>query len=252
MPPNSISDVIEQLDEIVKKSTQKNDRAGYFAALYKRVTVAVSEKIKEGYFDDNAGMEKLDIVFANRYLLAYEQYYNGKTCTGSWQLAFDTTRLWKPMVLHHLIAGMNAHISLDLGIAAATVAPGQKITDIHKDFNKINTILASLVDEVKNELYSMWPLSKLLAKLNIGKLENQVAGFSMNIARDAAWQVAIDYASLNTPEQKEIYVAERDASVKAFGNKLLFPGFLMRNIMGLFRIFEFGSIAAKIKKMNGV
>jgi Family of unknown function (DUF5995) len=250
MAANTIAEVIEQLNGIINQAEQNADRVGYFAALYKRVTIAVSEKIKEGYFDNNVRMEKLDVVFANRYLEAYENYIAGKPCTSSWQLAFDATRSWKPMVIHHLLAGMNAHISLDLGIAAGTVSPGAAIQDVHNDFNKINTILNELVDEVKSELFEMWPLSKFLLRLNTNKLENKIAGFSMTLARDAAWKVAIDYAALNTWAAQEQYIKERDQKVSAFGKKFLNPKFWQSFLGNILRVFEFGSVGGKIRKLN--
>jgi len=250
MPAKTIAEVISQLNEIVIRAERLEDRTGYFAALYKKVTVAVLEKIKEGYFDDNERMEKLDVVFASRYLDAYDAYNSGKQCSKSWQLAFDTAKSWRPMVIHHLLAGMNAHISLDLGIAAATVCPGNTVEDIHTDFNKINAILGSLIDEVKTELFAMWPLSKLLVKMNTGKLENEIAGFSMTIARDASWQMAVEYARLHSDSLRENYILERDKKVAAFGRKILYPGFWLGIPFTLFRVFEFGRISSKIKKLD--
>lgn len=250
MTATTITEVIEQLNEIVLHSLTNNDRAGYFAALYKRVTIAVSDKIKEGYFDDNARMEKLDVVFANFYLDAYKNYKAGQPCSASWKLAFDSTLLWKPMVIQHLLAGMNAHIGLDLGIAAATVSPGESVNSIQNDFNKINEILNQLVNEIKTELYDMWPLSKILSNLNTGKLENEIAGFSMGLARDAAWQVSIDYAPLVTAEDKNRFITERDKKVASFGDQLIFiQSVWLRILQGIARVFEFGSISSKIKKL---
>ena len=250
MQANNISGVIEQLNEIVVWSAANSDRAGYFAALYKRVTVAVANKIKEGYFDDNERMEKLDIVFASRYLEAYENYRKGKPCSACWQLAFDTTKSWRPMVIQHLLAGMSAHISLDLGIAAAAVSPGAAINGIHNDFNKINIILNELVDEIKTDLFAIWPLSKFIVRLNTGAIENEMAGFSMAIARDAAWQEAIDYAPLDTIAGQELFITERDKAVTAFGNKFLYPGLWLQTVMGIFRVFEFGTVSSKISRLN--
>jgi hypothetical protein len=250
MQATTISEVIEQLEEIINLAKQNSDRIGYFAVLYKKVTIAVSEKIKENFFADNDRMEMLDVVFANRFLDAYEQYKNGKPCSSSWQLAFDATRNWKPMVIHHLVAGMNAHIGLDLGIAAATVAPGNLLSSIYDDFNKINSILNGLVNEVKSDLYSLWPLSKLISKLNVNKIENAVAGFSMQIARDAAWDVAVAFAPMESIAAKETYITQRDKSVAAFGNKLLYPGFFHSTVMYILRVFEFGSIKSKITRLE--
>jgi hypothetical protein len=250
MAATNIAAVIESLTAIVAEATATNARAGYFACLYKKVTVAVAEKIKLGYFDDNERMERLDVVFANRYLEAYENYQQNKACSASWQLAFDTGNNWRPMVMHHLLAGMNAHIGFDLGIAAASVAPGAAIQNLNNDFNKINTILCDMITEVKTSLYSMWPLSKLISKLNMGKLENDIAGFSMTIARDAAWQVALDYAACNSSITQEQYLLQRDTEVTGFGNRLLYPGKFIQTVTGIFRVFEFGTVAGKIKRLE--
>src|SRR6185503_17794712 len=140
-PPRTIAEVIEQLEHIVADCQASKLREGYFAALYLRVTREVARKISSNFFDDNARMEQLDVTFANRYLTAYDQYKHHQKCSASWQVAFETCRNWRPLVLQHLLLGMNAHIGLDLGIAAATVCPGNAIQTLHNDFNKINTIL---------------------------------------------------------------------------------------------------------------
>jgi hypothetical protein len=251
MPATTINEVIDQLNKIIEDAIKNNDRKGYFAALYKQVTVAVANKIQEGhFFDDNERMEKLDVVFANRYLLAFNNYQNGIPCSASWQLAFDAAKTWKPLVIDHLMAGMNAHIGLDLGIAAATVAPGNEINRLKGDFDKINLVLNGLVNDVKMALFSMWPVSKFIAGLHIGKVEDAIAGFSMQVARDAAWQVALAYAPLTTPAVQAQYITGRDSAVSKFGNKLLHPGAFLSTVMYVFRLFEFGSIPDKIKKLN--
>ncbi len=250
MAAGNISEVISQLDSIVRESALRGDRAGYFAALYKNVTLAVAGKIQEGYFEDNVRMERLDVVFANRYLEAYEAWRTGRACTQSWQTAFDACREWKPMVIHHLMTGMNAHIGLDLGIAAATIAPGPAIGAVQADFNRINTILNSLVQEVKTDLFSMFPVSSMFQKIKAGNLENEIAGFSMEVARDAAWKVALAYASLTTAGERDRFIGEKDAKVAAFGKKLLRPGSFLNALMYGFRLFETGSVADKIKRLN--
>ena len=68
MPITTITGVIEQLTKIIAQSATENNRAGYFAALYKKVILAMADKIKAGFFEDNQRMEKLDVIFATRYL----------------------------------------------------------------------------------------------------------------------------------------------------------------------------------------
>jgi hypothetical protein len=247
--PSTIEDVIDHLDRIIHHSLKHNSRLGYFPALYRKVTIEVREKIAEGYFDDNARMEKLDVVFANRYLEAYYQYQNGEPSTLSWTLSFEKSRSWNPMVVQHLLLGMNAHISLDLGIAAAEVSKGKDIQLLHSDFMKINEILASLVDHVQWQLAKMWPLLKPIDWI-AGKLDEKLAIFAMDIARDAAWQVASDYSRLATEPDKMIYLKNRDEKVKNFGSKIATPGFVLSIIIKIFRLMETGSVNRKIKYLQ--
>lgn len=249
MTATNINEVIEQLEHIITTCENTHNRMGYFAALYKKVTIAVRDKINEGFFDDNARMEKLDVVFANRYLLAHQQYLNKQSCSASWKVAFDLCQNWQPLVLQHLFVGMNAHIGLDLGIAAATVAPGIAIQTLHNDFNKINSVLSSLVETVENDIASFWPLLKPIDAV-AGKLEEAMASFSMEIARDAAWKVALDYAPLQTQQQQQNFISTRDGKVAAFGEKIAYPGLLTKSLIILLRLGETGTVTSKIKSLN--
>ncbi len=247
--PTTIDEVIDRLDQIVKWSKENGNRLGYFPALYLRVTIEVKNKIDEKHFDDNERMEQLDIVFANRYIEAIDCYRNGDSCTKSWFLAFNTTHHWPPLVIQHLLLGMNAHISLDLGIAAASVVHGNEIQSLRNDFMKINSILGSLVDDVQDQLSEMWPLLKPIDWL-AGKLDEQISKFAMGIARDAAWQVALEYSKLNSYTERSAYIQKRDEAVANFGGKLANPGLLLSGIVRLMRFLEFGTVVTKIYHLN--
>src|SRR6478735_2081422 len=127
-------------------------RLGYFAALYNRVTMAVRDGIRAGTFADNARMERLDVAFANRYLVAHDRFSRGAAAPASWRLAFEAGTRLDLSVLQHLLLGINAHINLDLGVACAEVAPGAAIDDLEADFNRINDLLASLLPQVELQL----------------------------------------------------------------------------------------------------
>jgi hypothetical protein len=142
--------------------------------------------------------------------------------------------------------GINAHIGLDLGIAAATVSQGQDLNKLRADFDKINTILSDLVDTVQEELAQMWPILKIIDWI-AGKNDEAIARFSMNIAREGAWKEATQYQALTDYESRDAFVRERDQKVAAFGNRLAKPGFLVSMMLAPLRIFERGSVERKIR-----
>jgi hypothetical protein len=244
----TIDDIIDTLEEIIQDCIRKQDPLGYFAALYQKVTIKVKEGIERGFFEDNDRMEKLDIVFAKRYLEAYFDYQKGLPVTKSWQKAFDASDRFWPVVLQHLLLGMNAHINLDLGIAAAAVAAGDKLEDLQNDFNKINEILSSLVEEVENDLAEFWPSLKFILKTT-RKVDNFLVDFSMKKARDGAWKLAQSLHGLPA-EALKIQINKRDQKVARKVRLILHPGWLVRIIFAIIRIGERGTVKKRIEGLR--
>ena len=247
-PIKNIDDVLKALDEIIEESKENNSPLGYFAALYRKVTQKVKDGIAEGFFDDGPRMEELDVIFASRYIDAYHEYQNNQTPTLSWVKAFDLSKKYWPIVLQHLLIGMNAHINLDLGIAAAEVMKGKDIQNLKGDFDKINEVLASLVGDVEKDLSQIWPTLKELLKWT-GKIDTFLINFSIEIARDGAWDFAVKFAG--TPEnERAALIQSRDESVAKIGNLITNPGWLVSSIFKIIRLGEKGTVAEKIQDME--
>lgn len=236
----TIDGVIQSLIRIIEWTKAHKSRLGYFAALYRKVTVRVKEGIANGEFENGERMERLDVAFANRYLEAFEQYHSQKETTVSWKLAFDTGKRWRPIVLQHLLVGMNAHIDLDLGIAAAETSPLEKVKDLKNDFHKINEILASLVNDVQDELAQVWPLLKLLDRL-AGKVDESLANFGMKISRGHAWSVAEMLAALSNEDQL-IKIKDLDNDIFKIGKTILYQGYIIWLVLLLIRFGEMRSV----------
>jgi len=245
MPPiNTIDDVIETLQEIIKETTNNKSTLGYFAALYLKVTQKVKDGISNNFFEDNVRMEKLDVIFAKRYIKAYYDYKSNKPISESWNKAFSISTKYWPIVLQHLLIGMNAHINLDLGIAAAKVSEGKPIDDLKNDFNKINVILSSLVDEREKDLSIIWPFLKRILKFT-HKLDTFLINFSMELARDGAWSFAVKLVS-KTGNNKVQLIKERDYKVAKKAGIISNPGLIPKIIFKIVRVRERGSIPDKI------
>ncbi|MDC7997715.1 DUF5995 family protein [Gilvibacter sediminis] len=247
MGATTIDAVIDDLQNIVDTAIAQEDALGYFAALYLKVTQRVKEKIDAGFFDDNPRMERLDVVFANRYIDAYQQYKSGEKPTKSWQVAFDATVDNKIIVLQHLLAGMNAHINLDLGIAAAQITDPASIASLENDFNKINEVLGELLTEVQDSLARIWPtLLWILRKTK--NVDDFLVNFSMSIAREGAWKYSNEMVVLQGAAWDQEIVT-RDLKIEKLGRSLIRPGRVERFIFWIIRISEHGSVAQKIKDL---
>ncbi len=236
----TIDEVIERITEIVDEAKANRSRSGYFPALYRKVTIRVKQGIEEGFFDDGERMERLDVIFARRYLDAFDEYRSGGTPTQSWLFAFEVTEQWWPIVLQHLLLGMNAHINMDLGIAAARTAPHEQLPTLQDDFNKINKILASLVEGVLEELAQIWIVLRLLNRY-LGSVETAVINFSMEKARDHAWSVAERLAPLNEAEQAR-EIEQLDGEAMKLTRLVRYPGTVGGTVNKIIRLGERGTV----------
>ena len=244
MQAHTIDDVVDRLGEIVRWSRSRGSRLGYFPALYRKMSLAVREGIRAGRFEDGARMERIGVVFANRYLAALERHRRGARPTRAWRLSFEAARRRWPLVSQHLVLGMNAHINLDLGIAVARSVPPAGLAGARADFEKINELLAGLVDEVQSELAEIWPPYRWLDRLT-GRGDEWLLDFSLERARDEARRSATRQAALGPLEQEQA-IGELDRRVERAGRCVLEPGWLARLVLGIVRLGERGSVPRKI------
>jgi hypothetical protein len=226
---NSIQEVIENIDTIITWSRAHQSPMGYFAMLYRRMTVAVRDGIQNNIFEDGARMEQLDTAFANRYLQAWDAYTSQQRCTNAWYTTFEACSNQKLVVLQHLVAGVNAHINLDLGIAAAAVAPGSAIFPLQHDFDKINDVIASLLQGIQDSLCKIWfPLRALESITNNN--QDAVLNFSIVTARKAAWANALALAFI-PEDMQDIHINTIDAAVVTIANRIISPGIITEMLL---------------------
>ncbi len=240
----NIDEVLAQLDAIIDWSTASQSRLGYFPALYRKVTLQVQKGISKGDFEDGDRMERLDVIFANRYLKAFDQYLNGADPSSVWDFAFKVSDQWWPIVLQHLLLGMNAHINLDLGIAAARTVEADSLPGLQGDFNKINEVLASLVGGVQEELERIWAPYRILNRA-LGRVDSAIINFSMGKARDQAWSVALRLGSLNRVDQ-EREIERLDTKVAHLARLVRHPGIIGSAATRLIRLGERETIPGTI------
>lgn len=246
--PKNIDEVILHLEQIIQEALDTQSPLGLFAALYRKVTLQVKEGIAQGRFEDNARMERLDVVFANRYLQAYQEYTSGQQPTKSWQTAFDATKQTDLILLQHLFVGMNAHISLDLGIAAAQVASAASVEELKNDFMEINQLLFELIEEVQAAISKVSPFLGLIDWF-ARKKDEQLAQFSMKAARDHAWVVAqrMDLAS-DAPAKTKV-LEQTDTYVAKLNQLILNPKRLTAFIYWIIRLRESKDINKNIQAL---
>ena len=167
---------------------RRPDGVACFNFMYLCVTEAVRDALER--FEDPAFVERLAIVFAGFYLVAYDSARAGTWVSAAWQPLFSDCARRDVTPVQFALAGMNAHINNDLawallqtwdelGYTAGASSPR------YRDFLRVNAVLDSVAHEVRSTLES--GLLRFLDRL-LGRMDDLVAGVAISDARTEAWR----------------------------------------------------------------
>jgi hypothetical protein len=249
MTPQTIDEVLAELDQRIYRARETRDRLGFFAVLYRNVTLKVKEGIAAGLFEDGPRMEKLDVAFATRYLTALDSFRRGDPLSKCWLVCFRLAAQWRPIVLQQLLVAMNAHINFDLGIAAQTAAPGAELVTLKNDFDVINGILGGMIVKVQRNIEDVSPWIKFLDHIDPSG-EDVFINFSLNKARASAWLVA-NLVNSTPPAELARKLTILDDGVAILGSLISNPpGWLLRGGLYLIRLRESNDIPHVIDALS--
>lgn len=249
MAVQNFAEVLARLEQIIGWAKSEESPLGYFAALYYNMTLAVRDAVLNGEFENGSRMEQLDVIFARRYFDAFDTWQAGGNPSWSWQIAFESAQEDQLTVMQHLMLGMNAHINLDLGIAAANVRQRDAIFGLRNDFMHINTVIESLTNRTQERLARIWLPFTWLDRLLRTEDEGWI-GFSIGIARGASWKAAQLIAFAPDRSAEQAVISEIDQHVAFFAKKLQHPGFWMQRALRIMRYAEKGSVREKIEVLE--
>ncbi len=218
----NVDDVLRNVDQIVDWAIDAESHLGYFAVVYRRVTLAIRQAIDEGQFEDGARVARLDVAFAQRYFNALNAYFYPSDYHGGltlpWDVAFTGDQERKAIILQHLMSAFNAHISFDLGMACWEIA-ADSLATLENDFNRVNALLCSQMPGMVAVMQSLSPEMRWARRL----IPNELGLFDriLKILRHDAWRFAKHMAQ--HPEKAERSQVHKLALTAATGSHYLQP-----------------------------
>jgi hypothetical protein len=245
----TIDDVLGALGEVVDDCIGTGSRIGYFAALYRQVTLAVKRAIDDGVFDDGERMGRLDAAFANRYLKALHAWRSDGRPSLSWRTAYRAADDDRPVLVQHLALGVNAHINLDLPIASARLCPGEAIRELERDFDLVNGILTTALGDLQVRLAVLSPLLGALDVV-LGRLDEEIVGFNVQKARSDAWDAAVLLAR-QPAGARDATEKMLDRYASGLARVVLAPPFPVPAALEVLRSTERTGVAETIRLLDG-
>jgi hypothetical protein len=251
--PETIDDVVRNLDRIIEWSINAESPIGYFTVIYKRVTVAIREAIDEGVFDNGNRIEQLDVAFGRRYFDALNAYFHPDTFQGltlPWAVAFVGDQDDQAIILQYMLAGLNAHISFDLGLGLVAVA-GNSLDTLTADYQRVGNLLCAQIPDIVKVIDQLSPelrLTRWLLPDAVGLMKD-----ALTKLREGAWHFAI-YMAMN-PQNATAKALHQEASTAVLSSWYLQPTDLWTPLPRIIRAVakhESDDVAANIKAFEDV
>jgi hypothetical protein len=157
MAAPTVDDVVERL-RAIRDAAPPADGVRPFAGVYLTATEAIRDRLRAGFFEDPATVERFDVVFAERFFVA-------EAAAGG--LAPEPVpRVWEPLFaargdrrvqdVQFAVAGLNAHINHDLATAVVAVCAerGREPDDppFPADYFRVTDVLVAIEARVRREL----------------------------------------------------------------------------------------------------
>ena len=219
----SIEPVIARMVTIAK-GLPATDGVARFNEMYLEVTREVAKQARGGKFRDPESLSLLDVVFADIYFAAVDASSAKKTIPRAWRPLFEARSKKRVHPLQFAFAGMNAHINHDLVIVIVDTCGRRKMkvkrgSPFHRDYQAVNKLLGKVEDQIKRQFLTG---DLRVADDALGRLDDVIAMWSIEAARDAAWSHA-ETLSLLPSFARKPFLDALAGTVGLAGRGLLVP-----------------------------
>ncbi len=198
-----------------------DDGVAVFNRVYLSVTEAVAQRVEKGRLGDRADAVTLDVCFAGRYLAAIAADAADQRPPACWRPLFRYRHRPGIHPLQFALAGINAHIGHDLGLAVVDACQALDCTpdELEDEFDRVGDLLVTLEERIREEVM---PGPDLLQVAD--PLTHLLGCWSLERARDGAWSAARAlWALRHTPALADDLAGRLDAAVGLIGRMLLTP-----------------------------
>jgi Family of unknown function (DUF5995) len=197
--PTTVPEVIARLDIIQSQAETQDERGprdglACFNYLYRSITQEILNTLEEpDGFEDRTFLARLDVEFAKRYLHALDLYHaDPDTAPRSWRVLLDRRADSGIAPLQFAIAGVNAHVNLDLAFALVSTCEALESplgADTQRlDYQRVNQVFATQMTTLRHHFEDL--LERDLDRSEISSLNTHLDDLAVVLTRDGAWHHA--------------------------------------------------------------
>jgi hypothetical protein len=221
-PATSVAEVIARM-ETIGAAVPAGDGLACFNRMYLDVTRQVNSRLGQGFFADPVFMSRLDVTFANLYFDAAGAAGDPAAVPLAWRPLAELRAGPGIEPVQFALAGMNAHINHDLPLAmvstCAALATSPEAGSHFADYQKVDQLLDAAEQSIRQSFESA---PELTVDRHLSAVSNLVANWSINSARDLAWDnCLLLWGMRDDPFARELFLSSLAASAAVASRLLL-------------------------------
>ncbi|MGG1678417.1 DUF5995 family protein [Neobacillus sp. NRS-1170] len=224
----TIDDVIEVMTEQLRVFQQSGDHRVVFHRVYLLMTKEMQKRLSTGFFLDPVWLEHVLVGFAQYYFHAIDAFQEGQPCPPAWELAFRQASEKKGFVLQDALLGINAHINSDLPMVMHNILSeeqawpdARKMLHRRQDHERINYVLADLVDLVQDELSNYYARFIRVIDYVMGRKDESLSSIILSHCRTAVWYNSELLLGASDEEQRNLQRRRIENDALAISQKVI-------------------------------
>jgi hypothetical protein len=217
-----------------------HDRRAIFVTAYLGITQAIKQGVESGLFQDTAWVTCYALCFANLYRTALLAYERGDQAAlpKAWRTAFDISKNAGALAIQDLVLGINAHINHDLALALVEVTIDPERPSRYADHCKVNDVLRAATEPLQDRIAQLYaPILNLLDQ-SCDHLDEEIACFSVEKAREAAWLAAVALTNARDDVERAALRAGLNDRSAVLARLILAPTFAHPWVVGALQHLE--------------
>lgn len=221
VPVTTVAEVIARM-EAIEAAFPAADGLACFNRMYLEVTRQANSQLGQGFFADPAFMTRLDVAFASLYFGAIDAAGNPTAVPLAWRPLVEQRANSGIEPIQFALAGMNAHINHDLPLAMVStciaLATSPDAGPHFADYQKVDQLLDAAEQSVRRSFESA---PELTVDHHLSAVNNLIANWSINSARDLAWNNCLLLWAVRDDPIAYEFLLDTLASSTALASRLL-------------------------------
>lgn len=221
----TLDHVVSDLSDLEHEFQARGDRRAIFATLYGVVSAELRERVARREFADAEWVHRYAVAFASLYREALDAYDEGHDAAvpAAWRLCFDAARAGRGFVLQDMLLAVNAHVNNDLPLALARVSIDPDRAGRRRDHDAVNAVLAAVTERATRRLAALYAPGFTTLDACAGELDEMLSLFSLEVARDSAWESAVALANARGPLEARLAARLVSSRAAVMARLLLAP-----------------------------